>query len=119
MKNDQGTGWKTAMGRTVREPATTQTSEEHRAAVREAAIGEALFASTLATMMLTHEVATGRITHNEVSAMLDGATLVLERHRGAHPDNVGAVDYARRRLGALMALLERIGRQRAPTAAAR
>jgi len=99
--------------------AAAQASEEHRAALQEAAIGEALFASTLATVILTNQVATGRMSHEEVAAMLDGATLVLERHRGASPDNVDAVDYARSRLTALMTMLERMGRSRPPPGTAR
>ncbi len=92
--------------------ATTQPAEEYRAANQEVAIGEALFASTLATVILTNQVATGRMSHDEVSALLDGATLVLERHRGDVPDNTGAVDYARSRLTALMNLLDQLGRSR-------
>ena len=92
--------------------ALTQTSEGYRTALQEVAIGEALFASTLATVLLTNQVATGRMSHDEVSALLDGATLVLERHRGATPDNTGAVDYARSRMTALMDLLDQLGRSR-------
>ena len=92
--------------------ALTQTSEGSRAERQEVAIGEALFASTLATVLLTHQVATGRMSHDEVSALLDGATLVLERHRGGSPDNTGAVDYARRRVTALMDLLDQMERLR-------
>lgn len=69
------------------------------------AIGEALFASTLATVALTRQVAAGRLSHNDAAAMLDGATLVLERHRGTDADTAAAVDYARTRVSALMALL--------------
>jgi len=92
--------------------STTRTDEEHHATLLKVAIGEALFASTLATAILTNQVATGRMSHDEVSTMLDGATLVLERHRGAHSDNVDAVDYARSRLTALGNLLDRIWRSR-------
>jgi hypothetical protein len=84
-------------------------SEEHSSATRfEAAIGEALFASTLATLVLTGQVASGRLSHDEAAALLDGATLVLERHRGANDDNAGAVDYARNRLNALLQLLHQL-----------
>jgi hypothetical protein len=106
------------MGRTTKMPAAAQASEQHREALQEAAIGEALFASTLATLLLTNQVATGRMSHVEVSALLDGATLVLERHRGAHADNIGAVDYARNRLSALMTLLERMQQLRPAPASA-
>jgi hypothetical protein len=92
--------------------ALTQTSEGYGAALQEVAIGEALFASTLATVMLTYQVATGLISHDEVSALLDGATLMLERHRGSIPDNTGAVDHARSRLSALMKVLDQMGRSR-------
>ena len=69
------------------------------------AIGEALFASTLATVTLTGQVASGRLSHNDAAAMLDGATLVLERHRGTDSETAAAVDYARTRVSALMTLL--------------
>jgi hypothetical protein len=103
--NDLGT-WAAKMA------ASTRTSEGYRAAVQEVAIGEALFASTLATVMLTNQVATGRMSHDEVSALLDGATLVLEHHRGDLPENAGAIDYARSRLTALMNLLEQMRQSR-------
>lgn len=84
-------------------------SEEYRSAVGfETAIGEALFASTLATLVLTGQVASGRLSHDEAAALLDGATLVLERHRGANSDTAGAVDYARNRLDALFNLLDQL-----------
>jgi hypothetical protein len=84
-------------------------SEDHRSATQfEAAIGEALFASTLATLVLTGQVASGRLSHDEAAALLDGATLVLERHRGANADSAGAVDYARGRLNALLQLLHQL-----------
>jgi hypothetical protein len=92
--------------------STTQSNQEQRSALPEVAIGEAMFASAIATLILTNQVATGRMSHEEVSALLDGATLVLERYRGADPDNVGAVDYARTRLIALMTQLDRLGQPR-------
>ena len=95
--------------------ALKQTNEEYSVALQEVAVGEALFASTLATLILTNQVASGRMSHDEVSVLLDGATLVLERHRGATPDNPGPVDYARNRLTALMNLLEQLGRSRRPS----
>lgn len=91
---------------------TTQAGRERDAARQEAAIGEALFASTLATLTFTNQVASGRISHDEASTLLDGATLVLERHRGADPESAGAIDYARSRVTALMNLLDQIGRSR-------
>jgi hypothetical protein len=74
------------------------------------AIGEALFASTLATVVLTGQIASGRLSHHDAEVMLDGATLVLERHRGlaADPQTAAAVDYARARLSALMTLLREL-----------
>jgi hypothetical protein len=104
------------MERMAKMVASTRTSEGYGTALQEVAIGEALFASTLATVMLTHLVATGRMSHDEVAALLDGATLVLERHRGDLPDNTGAIDYARSRLTALMNLLNEMRRSR-PAAA--
>ena len=96
-----------------------EAAEAQRMALQlEAAIGEALFASTLATLTLTRQVATGRMSHDEVSALLDGATLVLERHRGADPNNTGAVDYARNRMTALLNLLEQMRQMATATAAA-
>jgi hypothetical protein len=89
--------------------STTQTGEAQRTALKlEAAIGEALFASTLATLTLTSQVASGRLSHNEAAALLDNATLVLERHQSADPHNAAAVDYARSRLTALLQLLEQL-----------
>jgi len=95
----------------VEQVAKTTTAEARAALQIEAAIGEALYASTLATLTLTNLVATGRMSHDEVEALLDGAILVLERHRGANPDNAGAVDYARTRLTALLNLLDKIRRR--------
>jgi hypothetical protein len=93
-----------------REPkmaSTTEASEARRTAMKlEAAIGEALFASTLATLTLTNQVASGRLSHDEAAVLLDNATLVLERHHGANPDNAAAIDYARNRLNALLNFLE-------------
>jgi hypothetical protein len=90
-------------------------SDLQRMIVRlEVAIGEALFASTLATLTLTSRVAAGRLTHDEAQTLLDGAMLVLERHRGADPDSAGAVDYARSRLAALLKLLEQMQAKGAP-----
>jgi hypothetical protein len=106
------------MERAAKVASTTQSTEELRATLQEVAIGEALFASTLATLLLTNQVATGRMSHSEVSALLDGATLVLERHRGAVPENVVAVDYARTRVTMLMNQLERMARAAATPAAA-
>jgi hypothetical protein len=89
--------------------SATETGETSQTASQlEVAIGEALYASTLATLTLTNQVATGRMSHDEVSALLDGATLVLERHRGADPANAGAIDYARSRVTALMTLLDQM-----------
>ena len=87
-------------------------SDLQRMIVRlEVAIGEALFASTLSTLTLTSRVASGRLTHDDAQSLLDGAMLVLERHRGADPDSAGAIDYARNRLGALLKLLEQMRRR--------
>lgn len=87
--------------------SATETGETSRMASQlEVAIGEALYASTLATLTLTNQVATGQMSHDEASALLDGATLVLERHRGVDPDSAGAIDYARSRVTALLTLLE-------------
>jgi hypothetical protein len=74
----------------------------------EAAIGEALFASTLATITLTNQVATGRLSHDQAAMLLDDAMLVLERHRGANAANASAVDYARTRLNAVLTLLNQL-----------
>lgn len=71
----------------------------------DVAIGEALFASTLATVILTNLVASGRLSHREADALLDGATLVLESNRGASADNVAAIDYALVRLTNIAQLL--------------
>jgi hypothetical protein len=85
------------------------TRDERRGTIRfDVAIGEALFASTLATLVLTGQVASGRLSHDEAAALLDGATLVLERHRGIDSTNAAAVDYARDRLNALLELLHKL-----------
>ena len=97
------------MARIANEASGAEAADTQRTAVQlEAAIGEALFASTLATLTLTSQVATGQMSHDQVSALLDGATLVLERHRGTDPHNAGAVDYARNRMTALLDLLEQM-----------
>lgn len=95
------------MGRSARMTSGNEPGAASRMASQlEVAIGEALYASTLATLTLTNQVATGRMSHEEASALLDGATLVLERHRGVDPANAGAIDYARSRVTALLNLLE-------------
>ena len=63
--------------------ASTMGSAEGQdsAILSDIAIGEALFASTLATLVFTGQVASGRLSHDEAASLLDGATLVLERRR--------------------------------------
>lgn len=76
----------------------------------EIVLGEVLFASTLATVMFTNQVAAGQLSHDQAAILLDNATLVLERHRGAMPDAASATDYALNRLNALMELLYQLRR---------
>jgi hypothetical protein len=91
--------------------SSTGTSEARGETNRfETAIGEALFASTLATLVLTGQIASGRLSHDEAATMLDGATFVLEQHRGVSSDSTAAVDYARNRLTALSVMLLKLRR---------
>jgi hypothetical protein len=83
---------------------TKELSHDQSAAVAVAnlAIGEALFASALATVMLTGQIASGRMAVNDAETLLDGAMLVLEHHRGTVPDDTSAIDHALQRLRALL-----------------
>ena len=68
------------------------------------ALGESIYATTLAPMILGKLVKKGVLSVDEVVAMLDGALLVLERHAlAANGPPTAAQDYARSRLEALLA----------------
>lgn len=84
-------------------------SGDHWQAVLDVVLGEALFASTLATVVLTRQVATGRLAHPDAEALLDGASLVLESHRGTDGNDTAAIDHALNRLRGLAELLRRFG----------
>ncbi len=71
-------------------------------------LGEALFASTLATAVLTRQVATGWLAQPDAQSLLDGASLVLESHRGGGGDTA-AIDHALNRLRGLADLLRQFG----------
>ncbi len=89
--------------------STMGRGEEQDSAVRsDIALGEALFASTLATIVLTGQVASGCLSHDQAESMLDGATLVLERRRGVASADAAAIDYARNRLDMLIRQLRQL-----------
>lgn len=90
--------------------------ESESAIISDIAIGEALYASTLATIILTGQVAYGWLSHDQAVSMLDGATLVLERRRGADSTSVTAVDYARDRINMLMSQLQQLRSAKPPQA---
>jgi hypothetical protein len=82
--------------------------ERHGTFQFDVAIGEALFASTLATLVLTAQVGSVRLSHDDAANLLEGATLVLERHRGSDLTNSAAVDYAGNPLNALLKMLHQL-----------